>query len=140
MMNNDTSMVMRIFRDRVQLALAMARVSQAQLAQVARLNPSHVNGLCNGRRKRVSAPTVVAIARAFGCSADWLLGLPATGPRPIALRQSIGQWGGTVMQFIGDEQIDPINQNRGVVSRRGLVRGRPPPRPSEEDDGIDGTS
>lgn len=132
--------VMRVFRDRLQLTLAKSRVSQAQLARIARLNPTHVNNLCNGRRTRVSAQTVVAIARALGCSTDWLLGLAAIGPKPIAVRQSIGVQGGRVMQYIGDERIDPINQNLGVVSRRGLVRGRPPVPPPEDDDGADHAS
>ena len=122
------------FRQRLQLTLAAARVSQAEIARVAGLDAKHLNDLCQGRRKNVSAQTVYALATALGCTSDWLLGLTNVGPAPMAVRQSIGQRGGRVMQYVGVEAIDPINQNAGVRSRRGLVRGQAPKRVEEDDD------
>ena len=75
------------FRQRLQLTLAAARVSQAEIARVAGLDAKHLNDLCQGRRKNVSAQTVYALATALGCTSDWLLvidGCLVSGRRPLA--------------------------------------------------------
>lgn len=126
---------MSVLRDRLLLTITASRLSQAEVARVARLNVCHLNDICRGRSTHVTADTVVKLARAFGCSADWLLGLTSLGPSPIAVRQSIAHAGGRVLETPDAEWRDPINVNAGA-SRRGRVRARPAPsRLREADEG-----
>ena len=121
---------MHALADRLRLTLRAAGISQSALARVSGLNITHVNDICRGRRANVNVRSVIALADALGCTVDWLLGRTGPGPTPTAVRHAIGQRGGTVLQYVGVERIDPININAGVTSRRGRVgRGvRPPPR------------
>lgn len=121
---------MHSLADRLRLTLRAAGISQSALAQVSGLNITHINDICRGRRVNVNVRSLIALADTLGCTVDWLLGRTEPGPLPAAVRQAIGQRGGTVLQYVGDERMDPININAGVTSRRGRVgRGiRPPPR------------
>lgn len=121
---------MRAFRERVRLAIEKARVSQAEVARVAGMNAAHLNDILRGRRKNISAEVVVRIARALGCSSDWLLGLPSEAPTPAGIRHAVAIAGGRMLERIGSERMDPVNINAGVNSRRGRVRC--PPRVRED--------
>ena len=113
---------MKVFRDRLQLTLEAARISQAEAARVARINVSHLNDMLRGRRKNVSAEIVVRLSRALGCTSDWLLGLTTTGPTPAGVRHAVALAGGHVLERAGVARMDPINVNAGLTARRGLVR------------------
>ena len=79
---------------RLRMLLDATGISQAELARVAQLNVSHVNDICTGRRRDPSIRTVAAIARAAGCSCDWLIGLADRGPIPAEVRAAFVNAGG----------------------------------------------
>jgi transcriptional regulator with XRE-family HTH domain len=49
--------------------------TRAELARRARLNPTHLWKVLDGQRPRVEAETVRRLARAFGVTTDYLLGM-----------------------------------------------------------------
>ena len=49
--------------------------TKTELARRTGLHPQHIYKVLSGERSRVEADTIVALARAFGVSADYLLGL-----------------------------------------------------------------
>lgn len=49
--------------------------TRAELARRARLNPTHLWKIIEGQRPRVEAETVKRLARAFGVTTDYLLGM-----------------------------------------------------------------
>jgi transcriptional regulator with XRE-family HTH domain len=49
--------------------------TKRELAKRACLNETHVYKICAGRRDRVEAETVRRLARAFGTTTDFLLGM-----------------------------------------------------------------
>jgi hypothetical protein len=79
---------------RLRLLLGAAGISQSELARIAVLNVSHVNDVCTGRRRDPSIRTVVSIARALGCSCDWLAGCVDRGPNPAEVRAAFLNAGG----------------------------------------------
>ena len=65
-------------------------VTQAQLAVLAGLNVITISRLENGTAKVVYGDTIVALARALGVSADYLLGLSARQePAPQAVTGTV---------------------------------------------------
>jgi len=112
-----------VLKDRLNLTLLSAKVTQAELARIAGMGASHVNDICRGKRTAITAETVVRMARVLGCTTDWLLGLTPEGPAPAAVRQSVASYGGRVLEAPGSRRIrDPINVNAGTRSMRGRVR------------------
>ena len=72
--------------------------SKTELARRSQLHQQHIYKLLAGERTHISAETVIALARAFGTSADYLLGLTdkvAAGPEGARPRQ-LGGWQGQV--------------------------------------------
>lgn len=53
--------------------------SMRSLSLAAGLSPSHVEQVISGRQQSISEETALAIARATGCSAEWLIGRDARG-------------------------------------------------------------
>jgi len=49
--------------------------TRAELARRSRLNPTHLWKVLDGQRPRVEAETVRRLARAFGVTTDYLLGM-----------------------------------------------------------------
>jgi transcriptional regulator with XRE-family HTH domain len=49
--------------------------SKATLAQRAHLHPQHIYKILSGERTRMEVKTVIALARAFEVTTDYLLGL-----------------------------------------------------------------
>lgn len=66
----------RLFRERLQVAMAQAEVSRAGLARAVGLDRSTVSQvLAEGTTRLPGAQVVAEAAQALGVSADWLLGL-----------------------------------------------------------------
>ena len=116
---------MNVLKDRLNLTLLSAKVTQAELARLAGMGASHVNDICRGRMTAITAESVVRMARVLGCTTDWLLGMTPDGPAPAAVRQSVASYGGRVLEAPGSRRVrDPINVNAGSTSMRGRVRSR----------------
>jgi|GEM_PF-3865756 len=115
---------MKCLQDRLVMTLEAARISQAELARVAGLNGSHVNDLCRGRSTNVTVKTLVGMARALGCSCDWLLGFARQGPTPVGVRTAFVAAGGCVQLRPGEAADALFAQNAPSASRRGRVRGK----------------
>lgn len=124
---------MKVFRDRLALTIEASRVSQAEVARVAGMNAAHLNDILRGRREHITAEVVARLAKALGCSCDWLLGFTTLGPAPVSVRHAIALGGGRVLDRIGAKRLDPININAGVTSHRGRVRGRARAREEPDD-------
>ena len=65
-------------------------ITQAQLAELTSLNVITISRLENGTAKSVHGGTIVALARALGVSADYLLGLSERQePAPQAVTDTV---------------------------------------------------
>ena len=83
---------------RLRRVLHATGISQAELARVAKLNVSHLNDICTGRRRDPSIRTVSAVARVLRCSCDWLIGLTDRGPIPAEVRAAFVNAGGRLRE------------------------------------------
>lgn len=106
-------------RDRLKLTLLSSRVSQSELSRSSGVHLVTISRILRGENVCVTLITVMRLAKALGCSIDWLAGMAVQGPTPAAVRHAIGQAGGRVLEPAG-APMDPINRNAGTVSRRGM--------------------
>ncbi len=66
--------------------------TRSELSRRARLNPTHLWKILDGQRPRVEAETVRRLARAFGVTTDYLLGMDlADDDEPAAARGGVRQ-------------------------------------------------
>jgi transcriptional regulator with XRE-family HTH domain len=74
--------------DRLREVRALAGVSARDASAIAGLSPSHV-ALLEAGRHRATADTVSRLARAFGCSIDWLVDGSGKAPTARAVRAAV---------------------------------------------------
>ena len=64
--------------------------TRAELARRTKLNQTHLWKIEQGQRARVEAETVRRLARAFGCTTDYLLGMDAPDEEADPARLVVG--------------------------------------------------
>jgi repressor LexA len=72
------------FGRRLRVAREKDNLTQEELAARIRANRSWISGLETGQQSALRAETVVRLAEALGCTADYLLGLTDQPARPAA--------------------------------------------------------
>ena len=65
---------------RVRQIRKSANVSKTQLAEATGLHPTHITKIESGNRPNIAGTTLVALARALGTSAEYLLEGSGVGP------------------------------------------------------------
>jgi transcriptional regulator with XRE-family HTH domain len=99
------------FGARVALARGKVGWTRRELAKRASLHEQHLAKVERGQRPRLEADTVVKLAKALGCTSDYLLGL-AEDPTPQAPAALHGRAGG----LGGDACSAPICAHAGITT------------------------
>ena len=76
-------------RDRVVWMVMVTRAGSATFARLAVMEAWELATVMTGDDEAVRVATVAAVAKTYGCSTDWLLGLDAVGPPKAYQRRVI---------------------------------------------------
>lgn len=75
--------------ERLRATRLLAGVSARELGRLARLQHSHVSLIESGAVANVRVDTLAALARALGCSLDWLVNGEGDAPSEATVRAAV---------------------------------------------------